>query len=204
MSRPAQGIRNRKDGLLRRETILDEAQRILGEHGYHGFGLHELAQRCGITRPGLLHHFGSKDGLLIEVLRHSDARHEKAVVDLLGKHHDPSASPEEQRAILIATLRIIMERNMAQPELMRLQVILQAEAINRSHPAHDYFKAREAAKQELLAGHIAPFSKNAGSVARQIIAVMDGLQAQWLRADMGFDLLAEADRAIVAITADVT
>jgi len=199
VNKPTQGIRGRRDGQLRREAILDEAQRIIGECGYHGFGLHELAARCGLTRPGLLHHFGSKDGLLLDLLRHCDMRHERAAVAELGSHHDPLSAPDIQRARLIAGLQTIMARNIAQPELIRLQVILQAEAINHAHPAHDYFKAREATKLTLLAEHAATFSAHPMSTARQIIALWDGLQAQWLREDMTFDLLAEFDSAVASV-----
>ncbi len=199
MAIAARRVRNRPDGNKRREHILDEAQRIIGERGYHGFGLQELAERCGMTRPGLLHHFGTKDGLLIEVLRRAEASHEDAVIKLLGYRHDPSAPPDEQRERFFATLRIIVERNVAQPELVRLQVILQAEAINQTHPAHHYFQAREAAKLELMTAYVAPFAAHPGSAARQIVALMNGLEAQWLREEMRFDLPTEFDRAMAMV-----
>jgi len=58
----------REEPSLRREQILDETIRILGEQGYHGFTIQELAKRCGLSNAGLLYYFGSKDLLLIAVL----------------------------------------------------------------------------------------------------------------------------------------
>src|ERR1700741_2401727 len=59
---------------LRRKQFLAEAARIIGERGYFGFGLQELAERCRVTKAGLLHHFGSKDQLLVELLQERDRR----------------------------------------------------------------------------------------------------------------------------------
>ena len=67
----------RTDAAVRRAQILDETMRIIGERGYHGFGIQELAKRCDLTKPGVLHHFGSKDQLLIALLNDRDAKHEK-------------------------------------------------------------------------------------------------------------------------------
>ena len=46
-----------------RERILAEAEASLGEHGYHGTRLHEIASRVGIQKASLFHYFPSKDDL---------------------------------------------------------------------------------------------------------------------------------------------
>ena len=38
-----------------RERILAEAEASLGEHGYHGTRLHEIASRVGIQKASLFH-----------------------------------------------------------------------------------------------------------------------------------------------------
>ena len=71
--------RTRNDPEVRREQILDEAIRIIGQRGYYGFTVQELAQRCGLTNGGLLYHFGSKEQLLIAVLEERNRRNAEIV-----------------------------------------------------------------------------------------------------------------------------
>jgi AcrR family transcriptional regulator len=182
-----------------RARIIDEAMRLVGERGYYGFGLQELADRCNMTKPGLLHHFGSKDRLLLELLCERDAANEAAAVALLGPIHDSRPLPVDARRIMIDTLRLIVERNAAQPELMRLQVILRAEAINKGHPAHGYFTAREHAKQAILAEGLTAFAAKPRGTARNLLAVLGGLEQEWLRDERGFDLVGESMAAIALL-----
>lgn len=51
-----------------RERILAEAEASLGEHGYHGTRLHEIASRVGIQKASLFHYFPSKDDLYCAVV----------------------------------------------------------------------------------------------------------------------------------------
>lgn len=182
----------------RREQILSEAARIVSERGYHGFGIQELAQRCGLTKPGLLHHFPSKDQLLIALLRDRDRRDEIAVAAATDAGLAPECEPPSL-AVVLGSLHAIVERNCAQPELVRLYAMLRAEALSPDHPAHSFFNAREAATLELFAQMVSGHVDHPRSVARALAALMTGLELQWLREDRGFDLLAEWDRAVATI-----
>jgi AcrR family transcriptional regulator len=51
-----------------RERILRVAEAFLGDHGYHGTRLHEIAERVGIQKASLFHHFASKEHLYRAVL----------------------------------------------------------------------------------------------------------------------------------------
>lgn len=180
----------------RRRQILDEAQSLIGERGYHGFGLQELASRCGLTKAGLLHHFGSKEQLLIALLRARDAENEAEVVALLEQVDDAACNPVDMRRRLMLALRTIVARNATLPELMRLQIALRAEAINPDHPAHAYFLARETAKRQVIAERVHPFCSEAQAVARRVLGIITGLEEQWLRESGNFDLQAECVRAL--------
>lgn len=51
-----------------RRAVLDAARRLFGAHGYNGVGIRAIAAEAGVT-PGLvMSYFGSKDGLLREVI----------------------------------------------------------------------------------------------------------------------------------------
>jgi AcrR family transcriptional regulator len=48
----------------REQQMLDVAEEVFAEHGYHGVSMDEIAERCGVSKPMLYEYFGSKDGLL--------------------------------------------------------------------------------------------------------------------------------------------
>src|SRR5512135_571875 len=56
----------------RKEQVIHEAIRFFGQYGYHGARLADIAKAAGVTEPGLLHHFPSKEHLLMEVLAERD------------------------------------------------------------------------------------------------------------------------------------
>ena len=188
-------IRERLDGALRREQILEMATSIISQRGYNGFAIQELARQCGITNARLLYYFGTKERLLIALLEDRDRRDAAAVCSiagLTGQETPAELSLDE----LLKVLRAIVERNSIQPELVRLFAVLRAEALSQAHPARQYFADREAATLDKFARLVAPHVAEPISTARQLLAFMSGLEEQWLRAAHGFDLVAEWDRGV--------
>lgn len=47
----------------RREAILDAATELFAERGYHGTSMADLAEKVGLRKPSLFHHFSTKDAL---------------------------------------------------------------------------------------------------------------------------------------------
>jgi hypothetical protein len=96
-----------------------------------------------------------------------------------------------------------VRRNAAQPEIVRLYAVLQAESLEPSHPAHDYFLAWQqrvlARFTELAKGH----TSDPEAMAWQILSMMDGLQVQWLRAPQTVDLVSKWDEAAAVLFADL-
>jgi AcrR family transcriptional regulator len=162
----------------RRAEIVDVATRLIAERGFRGLTVQSVANACGMTVAGVLHHMGSKDGILVAVLEHRDAVDAAAAIQLTAGQDDP-------RALLDA----VMLRNSRQPEIVRLYSVLDAEGLDESHPAHAYFARRyersRAAIERYLTGHV----PDPAAAATHVLATMDGLQLQWLRDLEGFDLL---------------
>ncbi len=181
----------------RRAQILAEAIRIIGQRGYYGFSVQELADRCGLTVAGVLHHVGTKEGLLIALLQERDRRDTEAVLEQLGQEFGRTPTVTDARR----ALRTVVARNVSQPEIVRLHTMLRSESLYREHPAHEYFRDRETrvldAFTRLVEGLELPDDPR--SVARHLIATMTGLEEQWLRCPDDMDLVAEWDRAAARI-----
>ena len=162
----------------RKEQLIREATRYFGQYGYRGAKLAEIARAAGVTEPGLLHHFPSKEHLLMEVLAERD-RLDKERFDpaLHGATGDPFPSYEQ-----------LVSYNETVPGLVQLFSILVAESIEEQHPGHDFFRRR----YQNLREQTIPLIKNGqkrGEIRKDIsaeelsiliFAVMDGLQIQWL------------------------
>lgn len=176
-------------GNRRRQKILDAALREFADRGYRGTSLNRIAERTGISEAGLRHHFPNKDALLVAVLEQRDAESELP-------------SPDQAPLTGIADLEhhvLIVEGNTANAELARLFTVLTAEATTSGHPASSWaverYRAIRASVEHGIRGGIesGEFRVDAdpARIARQIVAVMDGLQLQWLLDPQSVDMVAE-------------
>jgi AcrR family transcriptional regulator len=191
--------RTRENAEDRRERILDEAIGLIGQRGYYGFTVKELAQKCGLSNAGLLYHFSSKDQLLGAVIGHLESTEAAFMAPLVARAEPQAARGGASLAALKKLLQTMVARAGAHSELGRLHAVLLAESLHRTHPAYDSFRARETAVLGLFARLVAPHVRAPQSTARQLLALMEGLAEQWLRADQSFDLVAEWDRAIASL-----
>ena len=164
-------------GRAKRREIIEQAMALFGEVGYRGASLREVAARCGLSHTGLLHHFPTKEALLQAVLEHRD-REDVALVTADGAGALDGLRRLVDLVALNATRRGIVE----------LFCVLAAEATSTEHPAHDYFVARYrgsvavttgAYRRALAAGALRD-GTDPDVAGRQMIALMDGLQLQWL------------------------
>jgi AcrR family transcriptional regulator len=187
----------------RRQQIIDEATAIIGQRGYYGFSMQELADQCGLTVAGLLHHAGSKEELLIALLQARDQRDRDALGEWArttrDRHPDRAAVDEA-----VAVLHQVAVRNAAQPEFVRLYTMLRAETLYPGHPAREYFTARDEQVLAAFAGLFDGLTGHPASLARQLLALMGGLEEQWLRDPAAMDLVAEWDRAMSTVMASLT
>lgn len=180
-------------GDVRRQQIFDAAIDIIGQRGHRGFTLQELAQRCGLSNAGLLHHFPSKDQLLIGLLHERDRR-DYAALDSAGLNFREAADLPVPFKDLFKSLREVVVRDAQRPEIVRLYTVLRAESLDEDHPARQFFMARAARALDELTRMLDSHVPDPRATARQLIALHGGLEEQWLREGRSFDLVAEWER----------
>jgi AcrR family transcriptional regulator len=158
---------------------VQEATRLISISGFNSVSLVDIAEACGIRGPSVLHHFPSMNELLAAVLAYRD---EVDSVDAptLGEIASPTS--------VAAYLRHSAQRNLDRPELIRLYVILGAEAVDAAHPAHQYFLDREERTYAGFAGLLS-WKTNPRWAARELMAFWTGLERQWVM-DPSIDFLA--------------
>lgn len=165
--------RRRLEPSARRSEIIGAGTRLLAERGYRGVSLDQIAEACGISKQGLLHHFASKSELLVAILEHRDE------VDLaMAAEHAPTSWT---RAGFREEIRALTERNLANPAIVQLYAVLSSEALDPAHPAHGYFSRRLAWSRELLRQGASPWHPDPDAFAIEVLSFMDGLQLNWLR-----------------------
>ena len=69
----------------RRPELLASAADYVFEHGLAGLTIRPLAAELGLTHRGLLHHFGSKERLISEILSELRARDRRRIAELGGQ-----------------------------------------------------------------------------------------------------------------------
>jgi AcrR family transcriptional regulator len=68
-----------------RQILLTQAMCLFSERGYDAVGVQEIVEASGVTKPTLYHYFGSKHGLLQELLRGYFSELEKQLTEA-GKY----------------------------------------------------------------------------------------------------------------------
>lgn len=59
-------------GTAKREEIIERAIDAFGKTGYHGTSMREIATACGLSQAGLLHHFASKEAILLAIVEYRE------------------------------------------------------------------------------------------------------------------------------------
>lgn len=162
------------DEVDRRSAILNAAVECFGTLGYYGTSLQRIATMVNLTKPGVLHYVGSKEGLLHAVL---DEMYDRETEDVTA------GMVRDERPLIAEMWRRTVSINAKRPELVHMFSTLSAEALNPDHPAHDYFAEREEHIVDVAANirwHV-PEGVDAEQVLRSGFAMMDGMQLRWLR-----------------------
>ena len=191
----------------KRARILNEAVVLFGEHGYAGTSLADIANAADISKAGLLHHFSSKDELFCKVLERRDREDALSIlVESPDVEGDAAAAPVDTVGNL-DTLDVagvsdldgnpwalleryieLLERNVAHRDLTAIYTATAVSVLDAEHPAHRWManhlnSAVERFESSFEAGKTAGIvdpQMPSRLVARSLVALIDGLQLQWL------------------------
>ncbi|MCP1469296.1 AcrR family transcriptional regulator [Sphingobium sp. OAS761] len=175
-------------GQERRDEILRAAVDVISREGYRGASLSQIGRSIGIDSAHIIYYFSTREMLLQEVLRMWDE----------GNAAELTADKD-----VFAGLVEGVRRNTHTPGLVQLYTAFAAEAVDASHPAHEFFRARFAVLQSYIADEIrrrqavgsVAAAIDADHAAMMLIAKSDGLQVRWL-VDRSIDMAAALETEI--------
>ncbi|VTR77272.1 MULTISPECIES: TetR/AcrR family transcriptional regulator [Cellulomonas] len=201
MGSPKRSPRPRPETLERRRRILRAAMTTFGSKGYNNGPLTEIAEQVDMTHAGILHHFGSKDQLLVEVLRYRD----ETDVEGLAEQRIPDGIELFRHLVRTAFA------NEQRPGIVQTYAVLSAESVTDDHPGRAYFEDRYRTLRGEIAAAFRVVCEARGieapdtvdRAAASILAVMDGLQVQWLLARDDVELARASEFAIEALVSAV-
>jgi AcrR family transcriptional regulator len=191
-----------------RARILAAASTVFAQRGFNGGSLNDVAIGAEMTCAGVLHHYPSKQAVLLALLEQRDRD-----LQLL--------LPPEPRPSLVEFVDRIGEvfaEILRHRELVELAHSLTAEASHGDHPAREWVLARHAALRANLASAVS-VSQERGEVASgvdpvivatAILGAIEGIENQWLvapdevRAAEALDVVCRAILAGYAPTAPAT
>ncbi|MEU8323158.1 TetR/AcrR family transcriptional regulator [Nonomuraea sp. NPDC048881] len=167
-------------GEARKERILAVALLEFAEHGYRGASLARIAERVELSQAGLLHHFRSKERLLVAVLDYRD--------ELDRRRFGPGHDGHDGGAAALRALADVVDHNARVPGLVQLFSVISGEAVTPGHPGHEWARGRyRRLRADVAAALHAGVERgefraglDAEAHADRLIAMMDGLQTQWL------------------------
>ncbi len=170
-----------------REQIVEAAAAALAAAGSHDDVYGEVSRAAGVSRDAVAGAFPAEHDLLLAVLDLRDTQAEQFM-----------AGPDDPGVDQLRGVIRLIERNATTPGLVALHWRLSAEAIVADHPAHAYYAERY---QAVIAGTAEIFQQMADrreladgvdptAAAHALIAVLDGVQLQWLINPAGVDMAA--------------
>ncbi|GAB2994342.1 TetR/AcrR family transcriptional regulator [Amycolatopsis acidiphila] len=170
--------RGELSGEASRAKAVQAAVELFATSGYQGTSIARVAEKTGLSQSGLLHHFPSKTALLSAVLAERDAEDSKFVA---GQGEPVGWSAFDALTALVA-------RNAARPQLVGLFVRVTAEGTEPGHPAHEWVREHYAGIERFLTEAVRAGQESGeiradapvGTLVHTTIAVLDGLQQQWL------------------------
>ena len=174
-SRPAAS--SSPKGAARRRLIIETATRLIARNGSRGTTLAQIAQESGVSQPGLIYYFPTKEDLLNAALDERDTVEEAALWPSGGEGLD-----------LLETIVASVDAWRASPDAVGMHTVLVAENVGQDGSLRPRLSERYTATVERFAA-LLEGAQQSGTVrrdldtrnkAREIIAFLNGLETAWL------------------------
>ena len=123
-----------------RGRIIRAAMELYEVNGTRRTSLSDIADRAGTTPGNLLYHFGSKDGLVLEVVRELEAQRTASVEKMAA----------EGGIAMLRALASYAHETEERPNLAGLALILCVENLGPDDPAYEYFIRQRESDRRLL------------------------------------------------------
>lgn len=98
------------------QAILEVASRLFANRGYEATSMGEVARQAGVSKANVFHHFGSKHGLYLEVMREACQDSREALCRVRGKGESVA---RQLSAFLHHHLDILLRREQISRLIMR-------------------------------------------------------------------------------------
>lgn len=153
----------------RRAQILQEAFQLIAVGGFNAVSLSDIAKACGIQKSAVLHYFPSMNDLLFGVLQMRELQDFDFYMEQAQQAGPADAAMARER------FTRVFRHNLERREFVRLYSILSAEALDPSHPAHEYFSERSVQARAEIAQSL-QWKSNPEVAAVELYAFWDGLE----------------------------
>ncbi|MEV4777174.1 TetR/AcrR family transcriptional regulator [Microbacterium sp. LWH12-1.2] len=187
----------RRSAVETQQQIVGTAVEQIADVGFHKMSIADVAAASGISQSGLLHHFPSKVALLGAIL---EQREQDDNAFLFGDGTVPLGWEAFEALVPLAA------RNSTRPEWVGVFVRVSAEATEPDHPAHEWLRDHYASTRAWL-GDAVEQGKESGRIRADAptellvgntIAVLDGIQQQWL-VDRRIDMVSQVAAHVASL-----
>jgi AcrR family transcriptional regulator len=98
-----QGNAQRGQATTTRQRIVDASMTLFAKRGFHGTGIRDIAEEAQLSTATLYHYMGTKEDLLLHIMREANSRLASAAAKAIANSTDPAGHILMLARILVAT-----------------------------------------------------------------------------------------------------
>lgn len=184
--------KTKTEALATKHLILDAAERVFGDRGVARTSLHEIAESAGLTRGAVYWHFKDKYDLLSALWERCLLPLEAAFAAIEAEHDGDALTRirAKVRGVAASIVHDPRTRNMMGIALLRCEMVDEIAAAREQIVGERdecLLKLAGELRAAVAAGQLSA-RVDAGAVAIELHAIIDGLTYHWLLAPERFDL----------------